>query len=90
MSLTIPDKPHHFVVTNESEKNTGWHDGSTCYVTATNKYYILTNGSFEPIGGDGEYLKLDQTTPQTVINDAPYFAEAIKIMKDKKLIFDAE
>jgi hypothetical protein len=34
------------------------------------------------------YLKLDQTTPQTVINDAPHFDKGIVIKSGEKLIFD--
>ena len=36
------------------------------------------------------YLKLDQTTPQTVINGAPQFDEGLTIKKDKFLRFDGE
>lgn len=34
------------------------------------------------------YLKLDQTTPQTVLNDAPNFSKGIIIKTGEKLIFD--
>jgi hypothetical protein len=61
------------------------------------KYNPLTN-QFDMIGDStgsaGPFLKLDQTIPQTVINDAPIFDkgldanDAIKIKSGKKLIFD--
>lgn len=34
------------------------------------------------------YLKLDQTTPQSVINDAPHFDGGIILKAGQKLIFD--
>ena len=35
-----------------------------------------------------EYLKIDQTTPQTVINGAPIFNEGLVIKAGAKIIFD--
>lgn len=37
---------------------------------------------------DGRYLKLDQTTPQDVINDAPHFQKGLVIKSGEKLVFD--
>lgn len=34
------------------------------------------------------YLKLDQTTPQKVINGIPTFGEGIKVTAGKKVIYD--
>ena len=49
-------------------------------------------GKFDIVGmTDAEiaaYLKLDQTTPQTVINGAPQFNEAIVIKEDKWVYLD--
>lgn len=36
----------------------------------------------------GAYLKLDQTTPQRVINGSPHFDEGLTIKSGKKLIFE--
>ena len=36
-----------------------------------------------------EYLKLDQTTPQTVENGAPQFDEGIEITEGKRIYLDA-
>jgi len=41
----------------------------------------------EDISGD-PYLKLDQTTQQTVINGLPIFGEGLIIKAGEKLIFD--
>ena len=89
MTLKIPYPPFHFIVTTEAEKNAQWHEGSTVYVTATDKYYILLSGSFVSLGGTGNFLKLDQTTPQDVDNDAPTFNAGIKIKAGQKLYFDS-
>jgi len=34
------------------------------------------------------YLKLDQTTPQTVENGAPLFKQGLVIAKDERIYFD--
>lgn len=36
----------------------------------------------------GAYLKIDQTTQQSVINDAPIFTKGLIISSGEKLIFD--
>ena len=36
----------------------------------------------------GEYLKIDQTTPQTVDNGAPHFDGGLIIKSGQKLIMD--
>jgi len=38
---------------------------------------------------DGRYLKIDQSTPESITNGAPTFTEGLKISAGKKLIFDA-
>jgi len=37
---------------------------------------------------DGEFLSLDQTTPQTVTNGAPQFDGGIIIKRGQKIYFD--
>lgn len=49
MALSLPAVPYYFVVDTEAEKNTGWHDGSFCFVKATNKAYVLSNKIFKEI-----------------------------------------
>ena len=39
---------------------------------------------------DLRYLKLDQTSPQSVINNAPHFDEGIIIKTGKKLYLDGQ
>ena len=55
------------------------------------KFNVFT-GTFDLIGmstaQQGAYLKLDQTTPQNVINGAPEFNEGVIIKAGKKLILD--
>lgn len=50
----------------------------------------LNGGAYSPFvttsSGSSLYLLLDQTTPQTVINDAPIFEEGIAIGDDAKTI----
>ena len=43
---------------------------------------------FTETESDARFLKLDQSTPQTVTNGAPIFAEGIKIIAGKKVIYD--
>ena len=40
------------------------------------------------ISNDGRYLKLDQSTPQTVINGAPVFARGLILVSGQRLVFD--
>jgi hypothetical protein len=55
-----------------------------------------TTGNLDKIGqsaadvtsNDARYLKLDQTTPQTVINGMPTFNKGIRIKAGEKIIFD--
>jgi len=55
-----------------------------------------TTGNLDKIGqsaadvtsNDARYLKLDQTTPQTVINGIPTFNKGIRIKAGEKIIFD--
>jgi len=51
-------------------------------------------GKFDLIGMTSTeinaYLKLDQTTPQRVINDAPTFGKGIRIKAGEKLYFDSD
>jgi hypothetical protein len=55
------------------------------------KFNIFT-GTFDiagmTIGQMGEYLKLDQTTPQNVINGSPQFDEGLTIKADKRVYLD--
>jgi hypothetical protein len=44
----------------------------------------------EEIGLDDDYLKLDQTTPQTVTGGAPKFDNGLIIKAGQKLIFDGD
>jgi hypothetical protein len=39
---------------------------------------------------DSDYLKLDQTVPQRVINDAPHFDKGLIIRAGEKLYFDGD
>ena len=61
--------------------------------------YILNpyTGKFDAVDStdelatyDARYLKLSQSTPQRVINDAPHFDGGIKIKAGQKLIFDSD
>jgi hypothetical protein len=51
-------------------------------------------GTFDIVGdltqglADLRYLKLDQTTPQTVDNGAPLFKKGLVIAKDERIYFD--
>ncbi len=45
MAITTVIQPP-FEVTDESEKDTGWPNGSQVFVTSTGKYYILQGASF--------------------------------------------
>ena len=43
-----------------------------------------------PGGSSDDALKLDQVTPQRVINGAPVFSKGIIIVAGEKIIFDGE
>jgi hypothetical protein len=45
-------------------------------------------GGLDTDAGDARYLKLDQTTVQHVINDAPQFDKGITIKAGEKLFLD--
>lgn len=49
---------------------------------------IKVDNNLKKPEADNRYLKLDQTTPQNVINDAPQFDEGIVIKAGKKLYLD--
>lgn len=44
--------------------------------------------SFASATGGQMFLKIDQTTPQTVVNGSPTFDEGIIVTNGKKIIFD--
>ena len=45
-------------------------------------------GGLDTTAGDARYLKLDQTTVQHVINDAPQFDKGITVKADEWLYLD--
>lgn len=51
----------------------------------------LVKKGFDEVGADPEdVLKIDQTTPQRIINGTPTFANGLIIKEGQKLIFDGE
>ncbi|MFA5133089.1 MAG: hypothetical protein WC444_07220 [Candidatus Paceibacterota bacterium] len=46
------------------------------------------NVKIDPTGIDGRYLKLDQTTPEKVINGSPQFDEGLTIKNTKRIYLD--
>ena len=50
---------------------------------------VDSTGAIRVTVSGGSFLKLDQTTPQNVINGAPEFDAGIKIKAGQKLYFDA-
>jgi hypothetical protein len=55
---------------------------------------IRIDNSITPVVADGKYLKIDQTTPQTVINGMPVFNKGVRsdddviIKQSKRLVLD--
>ena len=50
MTLYIPNEPKYFVVDALTERNTGWHDGSLCWVRDESKLYVLDAGTWYEVG----------------------------------------
>ena len=57
------------------------------YDAAGNAHKKATPGS---IAGTGPFLRLDQSTPQTVENGSPQFDEGLTIASDKPVYLDGE
>lgn len=57
----ITMQPLKIAVTEESEKNTSWAENTVVYVTATDKYYKLSSGTFTEITASDYYWRGDGT-----------------------------
>lgn len=75
------------IVNNDTDKLTTWGDGTLVFALDTGKYYLLYNKTYYLIGS-GVFLKIDQTTPETVLNGSPAFEEGLTINEDKRLYLD--
>lgn len=62
-------------------------EGYMFWMLAELLFYVFFSGGWMEMG-EFSYLKLDQTTPQHVINGAPQFDEGVVIKSGKKVVYD--
>jgi hypothetical protein len=76
MALSITRLPNLFVVTNYSELDVRWHNGSYAYVTSTGMHYVLINGAWVQInkfGGESNYSSFESDGTLVMTGDATVY-----------------